>query len=238
MSFLNSIKSFFTAGDNEGVPPEVDAFTAALDLSETASATVAYYTRLSNHRHEINNAADRLDRASRHDANARKDYDDTVALYTDPRDFQPYTLEEITGHTSAIIEYTRFIEHVTRLFKAIKRGANIYAESADCYRTYVACYACDVRAYEHAGSAAVMDALRAQQQVALKRLRAAQALATSANPQRTSIDLAEAARLESEADREEAGVTGLQEAGEAALAHYQILSAKTESFDAVVEAAS
>ena len=120
--------------------------TAASDSYDAAYNEIEAYTTRANHCFEILNA--------RHDETLDAEaYDETVAAYTDPADFAPYTEAELDAHTAAM-------EKLTAAFATINHpDGEITSTAAELYRVQCETYKFAVDAYSNAASCALGTAL-------------------------------------------------------------------------------
>lgn len=143
-----------------------DAFSAASDAYDAAFRTIESYTTRANHCYAILNAKLALYKASLGDTVAADTYDEAVAPYTDPADFDPYTEAYLDAHTAAIDTLTAAFDNLTVAFDALNPTDNLYASAAALYKSYCDIYEFAANAYDNAAYCAKINALEGQLQVA------------------------------------------------------------------------
>ena len=154
-------------------------FSAASDAFDAAYAGMESYTTRANHRYTILLAA-----RSTHDADA---YNEKLAGYTDPADFEPYTDADLGAHTAAIDHLATVFDTLTDAFAAFGPTDHLYKSAAAVYKATTALYVFATDAYSYAAHCAMTTALEGQLQAAkndfevmLLEIRAANATAADA----------------------------------------------------------
>ncbi len=154
-----------------------DAFSAASDSYSAADDAIQSYTTRANHRSAILSARYDLDKYGNADT-----YDEVVAAYTDPADFAPYTEAELDAHTAAMENLTVAFDTLTATFAAFNPPNDLYALSAELYKTYCETYTFAVDAYSNAASCAIGTALEGELQASKDSFRIMHLEARASNP--------------------------------------------------------
>ncbi|MBI3417841.1 MAG: hypothetical protein HY043_21320 [Verrucomicrobia bacterium] len=159
MNVLKSIKAFFTASQPDPVAEATrNLFSAASDAFDAAYTGMETYTTRANHRHTIFVAA-----RSTHDADA---YNEEIASYTDPADFEPYTDAYLGAHTAAIDHLAAAFDTLTDAFAAFSPTDHLYKSAAAVYKATTALYVFATDAYSNAAHCAMTTALEGNLQAA------------------------------------------------------------------------
>ena len=237
MSFFDSIKSFFTAGPNKGVPPDAREFSNASIACEPLSLTVGPFSTLANHRCEIASITERLEATRGHDERVKEEYNEIIAQITNPLDFQPYTAPELIAHTAAMERYTQSFDYMTGTFMVITPARDLYPELVAVYDAFAACYKFHADSYYSGVLNAQMYALRAQAEASCKRKNAAIGRISASGTAQEKAENAKATLLEREADQLELSVSALYESGEIAYTKALLFRTRADSFTARAEAA-
>ena len=222
------------------------AFSAASDTYDAAYREIEDYTTRANHRYDIYVATCALHRATQnytynytYFADA---YDKTVAKYTDPSDFTPYTVTYLDAHTSAIEILTATFDNLivafddlTTVLGTSKPTRSLYRSAARLSEATCNSYTFAVNGYCCAAKCAIYTALGDQLQ-ALKdhfmnvRLREARAQnPAEANP---AAILAEAAAFNTEITEKKATAKALGERAKLAETKAEVFRTKAERFKA------
>lgn len=146
MSFINTLKDFFEAPKVDTIEITVrDAFMAASDFYDAVSNAIDPYTTSANHRYAILRARTALSKATLDDPYAAIAYDDAVAAYIDPADFEPYTEAYLNAHTGAMETLTAAFDTLTAAFaafNAIEHSDKLYNAAAAVYKA-----SCDIHIF-------------------------------------------------------------------------------------------
>ena len=231
MNILKSINAFFTAPQSDPTATAArNRFNAASDAFDTEFAAIETYTTRANHRYTIL----RLSHSTQ-DADA---YDEVVAQYTDPADFEPYTEEYLDGHTAAIDVLTAAFDALTAAFVAFSPADHLFKPAAGIYKASTALYVFATNAYSNAVHCAMTTALEGRLQAAkdefeIDLLQAKAERATAANAATVNAKLL---ALRTSVAKNAAAAERLEQKATEAEARAEILGAKASSAAAKAEA--
>ena len=159
MNVLKSVRAFFIAPETDPIATDSrNLFSAASDAFDAAYVRGETHTTRANHRFTIFMAARSHDQA---DA-----YDEEIAGYTDPADFDPYTDADLDAHTVAIENLTAAFDRFTAGFAAFSRTDHLYKSAAAVYKATTALYVFATDAYSRAAHCAMTTALEGNLQAA------------------------------------------------------------------------
>lgn len=232
MNIFRSLKAFFVAPPPDPVVTDGRIrFSAASDTFDAAYAAGETYTTRANHRYTISAAAH-----STHDADS---YNEVIAGYTDPADFEPYTDADLEAHTAAIDKLATAFNTLTTAFAAFSRTDHLYKSAAALYKATTALYVFATDAYSHAAYCAMTNALEGNIQAAkndfevnLLETRAACATATDA-----AAAAAKAVAFKATAAKDAAAAKRLKEKAIEAQSRAKALCAEASSATANAEEA-
>jgi hypothetical protein len=167
MNFIHTVKGFLKGSKVDPVAVAArDAFNAASDAYDTAFNAIEAYTNRANHRYAILGARHALYKARLDDPYAADAYDDAVAAYTDPADFEPYTEAYLSAHTAAIDTLSAAFDNLTAAFAALNPAHNLYAAASALYEATCDTYTFAASAYSNAAHCAMTTALEGNLQAA------------------------------------------------------------------------
>ena len=159
MNLLNRIKALFAAPvPNPVATATRRSFSAASDTFDSAYSECESYITRANHRYAVLMAS-----RSNHDADA---YNEEIAGYTDPADFEPYTDAELDGHSSAIDHLAAAFDRLTSTIAAFSRADHLYKSAAAVYKATTELYVFATDAYSRAAHCAMTTALQGNLQAA------------------------------------------------------------------------
>lgn len=160
MNFINTIKAFFRTPNVDSVAVTIRAaFIAASDAYDAAFLAIEAYTSRANHRFTIRRAIDALHESSLDDPHAADAYDNAVAAYKDPADFEPYTETYLDAHTAALDTLTAAFDTITAAFAVFNPADELYASAAALYKATCQAYTLSATAYSNAAYCAMTTAL-------------------------------------------------------------------------------
>lgn len=158
MSFIETIKRLFTSPTPRTPSGTIESFEAAIKTCDAAFSSIEIYTKRANNRSIILRATDAL--SEEPSAAAKHDYDETVAAFTDPKDFEPYTSTELDAHSAAIDNLQRAFESLTAALDTINPAHSIYETGRDVVRAYASVCEHLVEAYARGARCATRHALQ------------------------------------------------------------------------------
>jgi hypothetical protein len=164
MNFIDTIKGFFKAP--KGDPAARDTFSTASDNYEAAFNAIEPYTNRANNRFAILQATRALNKALLGDPDAGKAYDEAVASYTDPADFEPYTDVYLDAHDTFMDTLTAAFDDINTAFAAFNSADALYASAASLYKAICGTYTLAAVAYSNGAHCAMMTALEGNLQSA------------------------------------------------------------------------
>jgi hypothetical protein len=206
-----------------------------------------------NHRYAILDAKRALDRASEgcfidgvdmeaakrffsSDAvsNAAAAYDEVVAAFTDPADFEPYTEAYLDAHTVAIDTLTAAFDTLSAAFAALDPADNFYTSVAAYYKSTCDLYTSAASAYSNAAYCALTTALEGNLQSAKDDFEFSLLEDRAANP--ATVDAvtakAKAAAFKAKSAEDAAKSKALEHKGKAGVAKAEAFIAKAKSAEA------
>lgn len=134
-----------------------DAFVAASRAYHAADDAIQSYTTRANHRFAVSRALSACD----DDA-----YDELRVAYTDPADFDDYTMDYLDAHTAAMESLTDAFDAVTAAFATLtaasttfNRSEDLYSSALDGYKVYCDAYTFAASAYSNAAWCAMTTSL-------------------------------------------------------------------------------
>ncbi len=224
MNVLKSIKAFFTAPEPDPIATaNRNLFSAASDAFDAAYAHGETHTTRANHRYNIFMAA-----RSPHDADA---YNEEIARYTDPADFDPYTAVDLDAHTAMIESLTIALDKLTAAFTAFSRTDHLYKPVAAVYKGTTALYVFATDAYSRAAHLAMTTALEGNVQAAKDNIEVMllEIGAANAEPTDTPDANAKATAYKANATKNAATAKRLEQKATEAQARAEALCAKASS---------
>lgn len=128
-----------------------DAYDAQLDEVEVYTSRAAVRCAVQDAKRSLNNAPD--------NSRAVRNYAETVAAVTDPRDLAPYIETEISEHTAAIDALTICFDRLGSAFSALSPTDELLPAAARLFEATSETYLCAAEAYAKAASCAFLTAL-------------------------------------------------------------------------------
>jgi hypothetical protein len=175
MSFIDTLKAFFRAPKvDPAAIAAADAFSAAITACDAAIGAIDGYTNRANHRYAIVAARLTLLKAPLDDPYAPAAYDEAVAAFTDPADFEPYTEAYLDAHTAAMDTLTAALDTLTAAFAAFNPADDLRASAAALCKVNCDIYTLHADAYSHAAYCAILTAMESQLQALKDEWRAGQ----------------------------------------------------------------
>jgi hypothetical protein len=241
MNFINKLKTFFKATKAESVAIAVrDAFSSARYRYEQSQDAIRPYTTRAKHRAVIFHARYLYEQSQ--DAKDADAYDKTVAAYTDPADFAPYTEAELDSHTAAMENLTASFDTITAAFAALNSATlnpadEFYVSAGACFNIYCETYKIDVDAYKNAALSAQVTAAEGKQQAAIDEARAwlIEAEAADTDEINQVAAKAESAAFKAKAAEAVTKAKVLKQKAEVAETKAEVLLAKAMSAEAIAE---
>jgi hypothetical protein len=145
------------------------SFDIASNLYDVAFKEIEPYTERANHRYAISLATRAL--FNNDDQSAADIYDETVAYYKDPADFEPYTETYLDAHTIAIDRLSEAFDNLSAILVDLSSNYNFCVSNSDLYKLYCELYEvlCDsytfaAKAYSYAAVCAIGNALEGRLQ--------------------------------------------------------------------------
>lgn len=158
MPIIEWIKGCFTRP-----PTPAEHFQLASNDFESALAEVESYTISANDRYDILAAGRHLKAAGDQEA-AFAAYEETIAAFSDPADFQSYTADYLNAHSAAMDVVARTFDHLTAALGTINREDDLYEMANQVYRATARVYFLAADAYVKAAHCAMTTALEASLQ--------------------------------------------------------------------------
>jgi len=224
MNLLKSIKAFLTAPEPDpAATASRNLFSAASDAFDAAYASGETHTTRANHRYNIRMAA-----RSSQDADA---YNEEIAGYTDPADFESYTDADLDSHTAAIECITTAFDRLTAAFAAFDRIDHLYKSAAAVYKATTALYVFATDAYSRAAHCAMTTALEGNLQAAKDdfEVMLLETRAANAAPTAVAVAAAKAAAYKANATKNAAAAKRLEQKATEAQARAEALCANARS---------